>query len=210
MNKKGTFHIAIITDNYVKAVKDLTSGFLRYKAEAKPSCNIKFFTPTETQTARDWQQNIIEWRPDGIVVTGIKATSYLAGHASAISRKCKIVCMASDDPKLDGQMPPRSVFVDVDDAAIVEAAFNLMKKRGLESFAFVHSAEASENLRSHFRASAFRRMADEAGFAFTECGSCGDDLSACANTSCGEASFNAHPAKMYFLAVDAENRRHEH
>jgi len=175
MSKKGTFQIAIITDNYVKAVKDLTSGFLRYKAEAKLLWNIKFFTPTETQTARDWQQNIIEWRPDGIVVAGIKATFYLAGHASAISRKCKIVCMASDDPKLDGQMPPRSVFVDVDDAAIVEAAFNLMKKRGLERFAFVHTTEASEVLRSSRRAAVLRRMADEAGFAFTECGSCGDD-----------------------------------
>ena len=44
-------------------------------------------------------------------------------------------------------MPPRTVFVGVDDEAIVEDAFNLMKKRGLENFAFVHTVEASEILR---------------------------------------------------------------
>lgn len=68
MNKKGAFHIAIITGNGVKAVKDLTSGFLRYKAETKPLWNIKFFTSLETQTAVSWRQNVIAWRPDGIVV----------------------------------------------------------------------------------------------------------------------------------------------
>ena len=213
MNKKGTFHIAIIIGNYVKAVKDLTSGFLRYKAETKPRWNIKFFTPTETQTARDWQQNIIEWRPDGIVVAGNKATSYLAGHPSAISRKCKIVCMASDDLKLDGEMPPRSVFVDVDDADIVEAAFNLMKKRGLESFAFVHTTEASEVLRSRRRAATLRRMADKAGFSFTECGACRDDnwtsrLTSLADelavlpTPCGVMAYNDRCARE---VIDACN-----
>ena len=213
MSKKGTFHIAIIIGNYVKAVKDLTSGFLRYKAEAKLLWNIKFFTPTETQTARDWQQNIIEWRPDGIVVAGIKATSYLAGHPSAISRKCKIVCMAGDDLKLDGQMPPRSVFVNVDDTDIVESAFNLVKKRGLESFAFVHTTEASEVLRSSRRAAALRRMADKAGFACTECGACRDDnwtsrLTSLADelaalpTPCGVMAYNDRCARE---VIDACN-----
>jgi len=213
MNKKGTFHIAIITDDYVKAVKDLTSGFLHYKAEAKPSWNIKFFTPTETQTAEDWRQNIFEWRPDGIVVAGMKATSYLAGHPSAISRKCKIVFFASGNPKLDGQMPPRTVVVGVDDAAIVADAFNLMKKRGLESFAFVHTAEASEILRSRRRAADLRRMAKKAGFAFTECGTCRDDnwtsrLTSLANeltalpTPCGVMAYNDRCARE---VIDACN-----
>ena len=77
MNKKGTFHIAIVTGDYAKAVTDLASGFLRYKAETRPSWNIKFFTPIETKTARDWRQNVIEWRPDGLVATGLKATCSL-------------------------------------------------------------------------------------------------------------------------------------
>ncbi len=213
MNKKGTFQIAIMADEYVKAVKDLTSGLLRYKAEAKPLWNIKFFTPTETQTARDWRQNVIEWRPDGLVVSGWKARAYLSGHSSAISRKCKIVFFASGDPELDGQMPPRTVFVGVDDAAIVEAAFNLMKKRGLESVAFVHTAEATDILRSRRRAAALRRMADKAGFTFTECGACRDDnwtsrLTSLADeltalpTPCGVMAYNDRCARE---VIDACN-----
>ena len=139
MTKKGTFHIAIITGNYIKSIKDLTSGFLRYKAEVKPSWNIKFFTSHETKTAEDWRRNVFEWRPDGIVVSGLKATSYLAEQSSTFSRKCKIAAFASTDPKINEHMPPRSVFVGVDDEAVVADAFNLMKKRGLESFAFVHT-----------------------------------------------------------------------
>ena len=213
MNKKGTFHIAIITDDYVKAVKDLTSGFLRYKAETKPLWNIKFLAPTETQTAKDWRQNIFEWRPDGIVVAGMKATSYLAGHPSAISRKCKIVFFASGNPKLDGQMPPRTVVVGVDDAAIVADAFNLMTKRGLESFAFVHTTEASEVMRSSRRAAVLCRMADKAGFSFTECGACRDDnwtsrLTSLADeltalpTPCGVMAYNDRCARE---VIDACN-----
>ena len=213
MNKKGAFHIAIITANYVKAVKDLTSGFLRYKAEAKPLWNIRFFTFTETQTAKGWRQNVIAWRPDGIVVAQVEAISYLSGHSSEISRKCKIVFFASGDPKLDGQMPPRTVIVGADDAAIVESAFNLMKKRGLESFAFVHSAEASEVLRSSLRAAAFRHMANESGFTCTECGACRDDnwtsrLTSLADelsvlpTPCGVMAYNDRCARE---VIDACN-----
>ena len=175
MNKNGTFHIAIITCDYVKAVKDLTSGFLRYKAERKPLWSIRFYTLTETQTAEDWRQNVIACRPDGLVVAQYEAISYLSGQSSEVPRKCKIVSFASGDPKLDGQMPPRTVFVDLDDAVIVENAFNLMKKRGLECFAFVHTAEALEILRSRRRAAALRRMANKAGFTFTECCACRDD-----------------------------------
>ena len=214
MSKKRTFHIAIITANYVKAVKDLTSGFLRYKAEAKPLWNIKLFPPTETQTAKDWRRNIIAWRPDGIVVAQKKAISYLSGHSSEISRKCKIVFFASGDPKLDRQMPPRTVIVGADDAAIVESAFNLMKKRGLESFAFVHSAEASEILRSRFRAAALRHMANESGFPCTECGACRDDnwtsrLTSLANElsalpmPCGVMAYNDRCARE---VIDACNQ----
>ena len=213
MNNKGTFLIAIITDDYVKAVKDLTSGFLRYKAEAKPLWNIKFFAPIETQTAEDWRRNVIEWRPDGIVVALKKAISYLSRQSSEISRKCKIVLFASDDPKTNGQMPPRSVFVNVDDTAIVEAAFNLMKKRGLENFAFVHTTEASEVLRSSLRAAAFRCMADKAGFTCTECGACRDgnwtsrltslaDELAALPTPCGVMAYNDRCARE---VIDACN-----
>ena len=213
MNKKGTFLIAIITDDDVKAVKDLTSGFLRYNAESKPLWNIKIFTFTETQTARDWRQNVIEWQPDGIVVTQMKSKSYLSGQASGISRNCKIVAFANADSKLDGQLPPRTVFVSVDDAAIVEAAFSLMKKRGLESFAFVHTTEASEVLRSRRRAAALRRMADKAGFTFTECGACRDDnwtsrLTSLADelsalpTPCGVMAYNDRCARE---VIDACN-----
>ena len=84
MNKKGAFHIAIITGNYIKSIKDLTSGFLRYKAETKPLWNIRFYAPSETQAARDWQQNVIAWRPDGLVVAQKKAIAYLAGHSSVL------------------------------------------------------------------------------------------------------------------------------
>ena len=213
MNKKGTFHIAIITGNYVKAVKDMISGLLRYKAEAKPSWSIKFFAPTETQTARDWRQNVIAWRPDGIVVSGKKAASYLVEQSSEISRKCKIVDFTSDNPKLDGQMPPRTVFVGVDDAAIVADAFNLMKKRGLESFAFVHTTEAADILRSRRRAAALCRMANEAGFPCTECGACRDDnwtsrLTSLADelsalpTPCGVMAYNDRCARE---VIDACN-----
>ena len=213
MNKKVTFHIAIITGIYIKTIRDLTSGFLRYKAETKPFWNIKFFTSHEMQTAVNWRRNIIEWRPDGIVVVGTKATSFLAGHPSAISRNCKIVCMTLDDPKLDGQMPPRTVFVGVDDANIVESAFNLMKKRGLESLAFVHTAEASEILRSRHRAAVLHRMADKAGFSFSECGACRDDnwtsrLTSLADelaalpTPCGVMAYNDRCARE---VIDACN-----
>lgn len=213
MNKKATFHIAIITGDYVKAVKDMISGLLRYKAETKPRWNIKFFTSAETQTVENWRRNVISWRPDGIVVAQEEAISYLSEHSSAISRKCKIVAFANDDPKLDGQMPPRTVFVGVDDAAIVEAAFNLMKKRGLENVAFVHTAEATDILRSRCRAADLRRMADKAGFKCTECGACRDDnwssrLTSLADeltalpTPCGVMAYNDRCARE---VIDACN-----
>ena len=214
MNKKGTFHIAIINGNYVKAARDTTSGFLRYKAETKPPWDIKFFTPTETQTAGDWRRNVIEWQPDGIVVVWTKARYYLSRHPYAISRKCKIiVSFACGNPKLDGQMPSRTVFVDVNDAEIVEAAFELMKKRGLESFAFVHTTEDTDILRSRRRATALRHLADKAGFAFSECGACRDDnwtsrLTSLADelsalpTPCGVMAYNDRCARE---VIDACN-----
>lgn len=213
MNKKGTFHIAIITGNYIKSIKDLTSGFLRYKSKTKPAWNIKFFTSHEMQAAANWRENVMEWRPDGIVVAGMKATSYLVGHPSTISRNSKIVCMPLGDSKLDGRMPPRTVFVDVNDADIVESALRLMEKRGLESFAFVHTAEASEILRSRRRAAALRHMANEAGFACTECGASrnhnwtssltllADELSALP-TPCGVLAYNDRCARE---VIDACN-----
>ena len=213
MTKKGTFHIAIITGNGVKAVKDLTSGFLRYKAETKPLWNIKFFTSLETQTAVSWRQNVIAWRPDGIVVAQKNAIAYLSGHSSAISRNCKIVFFASGDPKLDGSMPPRTIFVGIDDTSIVEAAFNLMRERGLENFAFVNAAEVTEILRSRRRAAALRRMANEAGVPCTECGACRDDnwtsrLTSLADelaalpTPCGVMAYNDRCARE---VIDACN-----
>ena len=213
MNKNRTPHIAIITGTYIESIKDLTSGFLRYKAETKPLWNIKIFTSYEMQTAGDWRQNVIEWRPDGIAVASMKARYYLSGQSSAISCRCKIAAFASDDPALDKQMPPRTIFVDINDADIVEAAFNLMKKRGLESFAFVHTAEASEVLRSSRRAAALRRMADKAGFTFTECGACRDDnwtsrLTSLADelaalpTPCGVMAYNDRCARE---VIDACN-----
>ena len=207
MNKRA-FHIAIITDS-----KTLTSGLLRYKAEAKPLWNVSFFTPNEAQPARNWRQNVIKWRPDGLVVTEKEVISYLLEQSSAIPRGCKIAAFASDDPKLNGQMPPRTVFIDVDDTAIVESAFNLMRKRGLENFAFVHTTEDSEILRSRRRATALRRMADKAGFKCTECGACWDDnwnsrLTSLADelsalpTPCGVMTYNDRCARE---VIDACN-----
>ena len=200
MNKRA-FNIAIITDS-----KTLISGLLRYKAETKPLWNVSFFTPNEAQPARNWRQNVIKWRPDGLVVTEKEVTSYLLEQSSAIPRGCKIAAFASDDPKLNGRMPPRTVFIDVDDTAIVESAFNLMRKRGLENFAFVHTTEASEILRSRRRAAALRHVANESGFKCTECGACRDGnwtsrLTLLANeltalpTPCGVMAYNDRCAR---------------
>ena len=213
MNKKGAFHIAIITGNYIKSIKDLTSGFLRYKAETKPLWDIKFFASHKMPTVENWRRNVFEGRLDGIVVAGKKATSHLTRRSSAISRNCKIVCMPYGDPKLDGQMPPRTVFVGIDDTDIIGAAFKLMRKRGLENFAFVHTAEAIEVLRSRRRAAALHRMASESGFKCTECGTCRDDnwtsrLTSLANelsalpTPCGVMAHNDRCARE---VIDACN-----
>jgi len=157
----------MVGDN-VKASQEWTSGILRYMADSRPSWDIRFFTGSETRTPQDWTRKVVQWRPNCIVATTINVVKDMMNYLPTLPRTCKIVSLASGDEAKDAMMPPRTVFVGVADNEISAAAFELMCRRGIGHFAYVHTGEASDILRSRRRAAEFKCLVERAGFDFTE------------------------------------------
>ena len=171
MSASKAYRIAVEVGDNIKSTRDRCSGILRYMAEANPPWDLRFFAGSKTHAPEDWRRNIGVWRPACVV----QSVAQWEMFTPPVSRVCGIVALSSGDARRDAVLPPRTVFVGVDDEAIVGEAFSLLRRRGLAHFAYVHTQEQYDLPRSHRRGAILRRLVEVAGCECAECGQSGGE-----------------------------------
>ena len=165
MNAQSKFRVAIDTGANPKSIRDCCSGFLRYVAERALPWDIRFFAHWEVQDRQAWNQLILKWKPDGIYLNSLHDS-----FRSRLKRIPNVIAFRSPDKRINMKFPRRTVFVGIDNRQIAVEAFQLLARRGLVHFAYIHPYAMSEDVsHSPVRAEAFMRMAREAGFDCAEC-----------------------------------------
>ena len=165
MNEPTKFRIAIDTGFNPKSIRDCCSGFMRYAMERSLPWEIRFFAHWEVQDRHAWNQLILKWKPDGIYLNSLHDTS-----KSLLKSIPNVIAFESPDKRINMRFPRKTIFVGIDNRQIATEAFQLLARRGLEHFAYVHPYAMSEDVsHSPVRAETFMRMAEESGFYCTEC-----------------------------------------
>ena len=138
---------------------------MRYVTERSLPWDIRFFTLKEVQDRQAWNQLILKWEPDGIYLN-----SPHDAYQSRLKRIPNVIAFESPDMRINMRFPRQTVFVGIDNRQIAAEAFQLLARRGIEHFAYVHPYAMSEDVsHSPVRAETFRRMAGDAGFDCAEC-----------------------------------------
>ena len=138
---------------------------MRYVTERSLPWDIRFFTLKEVQDRQAWNQLILKWDPDGIYLN-----SPHDAYQSRLKRIPNVIAFESPDMRINMRFPRQTVFVGIDNRQIAAEAFQLLARRGIEHFAYVHPYAMSEDVsHSPVRAETFRRMAGDAGFDCAEC-----------------------------------------
>ena len=165
MDDKKKLRIAIDTGINTKSIRDCCSGFLRYVTERTLLWDIRFFAHWEVQDRQAWNQLFLKWEPDGIYLN-----SPLDTYQSRLKRIPNIIAFESPDKRINMRFPRKTIFVGIDNRQIATEAFQLLARRGIEHFAYIHPYAMNEDVsHSPVRAEAFVRMAKEAGFDCAEC-----------------------------------------
>ena len=138
---------------------------MRYVTERSLPWDIRFFTLKEVQDRQAWNRLILKWNPDGIYLN-----SPHDAYQSRLKRIPNVIAFESPDMRINMRFPRQTVFVGIDNRQIAAEAFQLLARRGIEHFAYVHPYAMSEDVsHSPVRAETFRRMAGDAGFDCAEC-----------------------------------------
>ena len=211
MDDKRKFRIAIDTGANSKSLRDCCSGFMSYVAELSLPWDIRLFAQWEVQDRKAWNQLVLKWEPEGIY---LNSPYYIS--RGRFKRMPNIIAFESPDMKENARFPRQAVFVGIDNRQIAAEAFQLLAKRGLSHFAYVHPSDTNEDVsHSKVRAETFMRMAEDAGFDCTECqrdkrktadwaasmGTLAEELSALPRP-CGVMAYNDRCARE---AIDACN-----
>lgn len=160
MKEKRKFRIAVDTGNNQKAIRDRCSGFMRYVMERSLPWDIRFFAQWDAQDRQSWDRLILKWKPDGICLNSQYDIS-----DGRLKRIPHIVMFESHNKNTNMKFPRRTIFVGIDNRQIAAESFQLLEKRGLNHFAYIHAPAINvEAYHSQVRAEAFVRMAEEAGF----------------------------------------------
>ena len=164
MKEKRKFRIAVDTGNNQKAIRDRCSGFMRYVMERSLPWDIRFFAQWDAQDRQSWDRLILKWKPDGICLNSLYDIS--DGRLKHIPN---IVMFESHSKNANMKFPRRTIFVGIDNRQIAAESFQLLIKRGLNHFAYIHApAINAEAYHSQVRAEAFVRMSKDADFDCTE------------------------------------------
>ena len=165
MSEHKKFKIAIDMGFNPKSIRDCCSGFMRYVMERSLPWDIRFFAHWEVQDRQAWNQLILKWKPDGIYLNSLHGT-----YKSLLNSIPNVIAFESPDKRINMRFPRKTVFVGIDNRQIAAAAFQLLARRGLDHFAYVHPYAMTEDVsHSSVRAETFMRMAEETGFDCTEC-----------------------------------------
>ena len=153
MKEKRKFRIAVDTGNSQKAIRDRCSGFMRYVMERSLPWDIRFFAQWDAQDRQSWDSLILKWKPDGICLNSLYDIS--DGRLKHIPN---IVMFESHSKNASMKFPRRTIFVGIDNRQIAAESFQLLVKRGLNHFAYIHApAINAEAYHSQVRAEAFVR-----------------------------------------------------
>ena len=160
MKEKRKFRIAVDTGNSQKAIRDRCSGFMRYVMERSLPWDIRLFAQWDAQDRQSWDRLILKWKPDGICLNSQYDIS-----DGRLKRIPHIVMFKSHNKNTNMKFPRRTIFVGIDNRQIAAESFQLLVKRGLNHFAYIHAPAINvEAYHSQVRAEAFVRMAEDAGF----------------------------------------------
>ena len=160
MNEHKKFRIAIDTGRNTKSIRDCCSGFMRYVMERSLPWDLRFFARWEVQDRQAWNQLILKWEPDGIYLNSPHDT-----YQSRLKSSPNVIAFESPDIRINMRFPRQTVFVGIDNRQIATEAFQLLARRGIEHFAYVHPYAMNEDVsHSPVRAETFMRLAREAGF----------------------------------------------
>ncbi len=172
MAKGASYRIAIPTGDNLKVTRDRVAGVMRYIADRRPNWSVRFFPGSQTQSMDSWRRNVVAWKPDGII-DPLSAMAWntrsTAARIALLPSTCKLVAMQTCTG-YSALLPSRCVHVGVDDSCIAEKAFQTLRKKGLEHFAYVHTADPLELARSRLRANTFSRLAKKASCDCTKLG----------------------------------------
>ena len=162
MSEKKRYRILIDSSTNTKAIRDRCSGFMNHIMERKLPWDIQFIYYKELQNRQILNRLIRKWETDGIYLNSP------LGKASINVREIpNIVAFGNFD---DG-LPSRAVYVNIDNGQIAAEAFNLMLRRGLANFAYIHypGPEADgDAIHSQMRGDAFMKIAKDSGFSCVE------------------------------------------
>ncbi len=165
MNEQKKHRILVDAGRNPKTIRDRCSGFMRYVMERTLPWDVRFFSCWEVEDRQEWNKLIVNWKPDGIYLN-----SEYGGHCGRLRRIPHIVSFGNSNVDVNTNLPSRVVFVGIDDRLIAAEAFNLLVRRGLCRFAYVHPSLSEESInRSQIRAKAFVRLAKESGFDCAVC-----------------------------------------
>ena len=133
---------------------------MRYVMERSLPWDIRFFARWEVQDRQAWNQLILKWEPDGIYLNSPHDT-----YQSRLKSSPNVIAFESPDMRINMRFPRQTVFVGIDNRQIATEAFQLLARRGIEHFAYVHPYAMNEDVsHSPVRAETFMRLAREAGF----------------------------------------------
>ena len=133
---------------------------MRYVMERSLPWDIRFFARWEVQDRQAWNQLILKWEPDGIYLNSPHDT-----YQSRLKSSPNVIAFESPDIRINMRFPRQTVFVGIDNRQIATEAFQLLARRGIEHFAYVHPYAMNEDVsHSPVRAETFMRLAREAGF----------------------------------------------
>ena len=160
MKAKEKQLIYVVASAMTKSVSDRISGILRYVAENNLPWSLTF-RPTQLIDNPELRVGS-ELRPDGMIVTLSKFTKMMRlGHCSPANH---LVIMSIHEDGI-AKLPKNAVSLGFDNVNCARTAADLLIKRGLEHFAYVHApSSAIEAPISYRRGEAFKAYIEGQGF----------------------------------------------
>lgn len=163
--EKERLRIVVRVSSMAKSVHDRMSGILRFVAEHGLPWSLSFMPSASINSA---EQEYEDARPaDGMIITDYRFGEMMRRGQTVPARHVVILATRRDD---DHELPDNAVRLVFDNAGCARTAADLLIKRGLGHFAYVHTPFSPvESPISRQRGEAFKAYLAEKGFDCAVC-----------------------------------------
>ena len=163
--EKERLRIAVLVSGLAQSVHDRMSGILRFVAERNLPWSLTFLPSAAINNAEPETEN--EKTVDGMIVTAYRLAELRRQGHPLPARHIVILKTYAED---DYDTPPNAIRLAFDNAGCARTAADLLIKRGLEYFAYVHTPFSRvETPISRHRGEAFRAYLAEKGYPCAIC-----------------------------------------